>query len=218
MIQSLSTSIEELKAVFSHRSYEENTEDIPVLETNVLEIPAYDEEVMSDADQEQTIVDGYPNEDDGEKIFSMVPVFGDCESDPGENHEGEKGEPHLSAILALRFSPFNFSAIDGYPHPVLDRNEWDYYLSRFKGSEHDDPGKHLFNFHRCMLEHEFVHEDVLIKIFKFYLEGDAHKWCKSLSAASIHYLKDFHDAFNTYYEKIYPSHLVLDDCCKKFAF
>jgi hypothetical protein len=180
--------------------------------------PAYDEEVMSDTDQEQMIVDGYPNKDDREKSFSMVPVFGDCESDPGENHEGEKGEPHLLAILALRFSPFNFSAIAGYPHPVPDRNEWDDYLLRFRGSEHDDPGKHLFNFHRCMLEHDFVHEDVLIKMFKFSLEGDAREWCKSLPTTSIHSLKDFHDAFNAYYEKSYLSHLILGDYCKKFAF
>ena len=98
-----------------------------------------------------------------------------------------------------------------------DINEWDDYLIRFKGSEHDDLGKHLFNFHRCMLEHEFVHKDVLIKMFKFSLEGDAREWCQSLPAASIHSLKDFHDAFNEYYEKSYLSHLILGDCCKKFA-
>jgi hypothetical protein len=52
LIQSLSTSIEELKEDFAHRSYEENAEDILVLETNVLGSPAYDEEVMSDTNQE----------------------------------------------------------------------------------------------------------------------------------------------------------------------
>jgi hypothetical protein len=160
----------------------------------------------------------YPNKDDEEKSFSMVPIYSDCETDPGESHEGEKDETHLSAILAQSFSPFNFSAISGYPHPVLDRNEWDYYLLRFRGSEHDDPGKHLFNFHRCMIEHDFVHKYVLIKMFKFYLEGDAPEWCKSLHAASIHSLKDFHNVFNAYYVKSYLSHLILGHCCKKFAF
>jgi hypothetical protein len=55
-----------LEADFSCFSYEENAEDILVLETNVLGSPAYDEEVMSDTDQEQTTFDGYPNEDDEE--------------------------------------------------------------------------------------------------------------------------------------------------------
>jgi hypothetical protein len=54
----------------------------------------------------------------------MVPVYSDCEIDLGETHEGEKGEPHISSILASRFSPFNFSAIVGYPHPIPDRDEW----------------------------------------------------------------------------------------------
>jgi hypothetical protein len=124
----------------------------------------------------------------------------------------------MEAILAKRFPPFNFSAIVGYPHPVPAINEWDDYLPRFRGSKHDHPGEHLLKFHICMLEHGFFHEDVLIKMFKFSLEEDAREWCQSLPAASIHSLKDFHDAFNSYYEKIYLSHLILDDCCKKFAF
>jgi hypothetical protein len=160
LIQSLSTRIEELKEYFSHRSYEENTEDILVLEIVDLGSPAYDEEVMSDTHQEQTIVDGYPSEEDEEHSFSMVPIFGDYESNPGESHEGEKEEPHISAILAHIFSPFNFSAISGYTHPVLAINEWDDYLLRFRGSKHDDPSKHLLKFHVCMLDHRFFHKDV----------------------------------------------------------
>jgi hypothetical protein len=145
LIQSLSARIKELKAYFSQHSYEENAEDISVLEIEVLYSPYYDEEVISNIDQEQMTFDGYPNEDDEEQSFSMVHIYGDCESNPRESHEGEKGEPHLSAILAPRFSPFNFSAIAGYPHPVLDRDEWDDYLPRFKGSKHDNLGKHLLN-------------------------------------------------------------------------
>jgi hypothetical protein len=87
----------------------------------------------------------------------MVPVYSDCETDPGESHEGEKEEPHLSAILAQSFSPLNFSAIFGYPHLVLAINEWDDYLPRFRGSKHDHPDAHLFKFHVCMLEHGFFH-------------------------------------------------------------
>jgi hypothetical protein len=123
----------------------------------------------------------------------------------------------MEAILAKRFSPFNFSAIVGYPHPVPAINEWDDYLPRFRGSKHEHPGDHLLKFHICMLEHGFFHEDVWIKMFKFSLEEDAHEWCQSLPAASIHSLKDFHDAFNSYYEKIYPTHLIFYGCCKKLA-
>ena len=96
-------------------------------------------------------------------------------------------------------------------------NEWDDYLLRFRGSKHDHPSEHLFNLHICMLEHNFIHEDVLIKMFRFSLEEDAHEWCQSLPATSIHSLKDFYNAFNLYYKEIYMSHLILDDYCKKFA-
>jgi hypothetical protein len=68
-----------------------------------------------------------------------------------------------------------------------------------------------------MLEHGFFHKDVWIKMFNFSLEEDALGWCLSLPAASIHSLKDFHDAFNLYYEKISPTRLIFDDCCKRFA-
>jgi hypothetical protein len=123
----------------------------------------------------------------------------------------------MEAILAKRFPPFSFSSIVGYPHLVSAINECDDYLPRFIGSKHDHPGEHLLKLHICMIEHGFFHEDVLIKMFKFSLEEDAREWCQSLHAASIHSLKDFHDDFNSYYENIYLSHLILDDCCKKFA-
>jgi hypothetical protein len=94
------------------------------------------------------------------KISYMVPVYGDCESDPRRAMK-EKRRSHISQISWLiDFFPFNFLAISGYPHPVLDRNEWDDYLPRFRGSKHDNPGKHLLKFHVCMLEHGFFHEDV----------------------------------------------------------
>jgi hypothetical protein len=124
----------------------------------------------------------------------------------------------MEKILAKRYAFCDFSDIAGFPHPVPTINEWDDYLPRFRGSKYDHPGEHLFNFHQCMLEHGFVHEDVLIKLFKFSLEGNAREWCQSLPAVSIHSLKDFHVAFNSYYEKIYSADLILDNCCKESAF
>jgi hypothetical protein len=85
-------SFSELKADFACFSYEGNAEDILVLETNVFGSPAYDEEVISNTDQEQPTFDEYPSEDDEEKRFSMVPVYDDYESDPWESHEGEMEE------------------------------------------------------------------------------------------------------------------------------
>jgi hypothetical protein len=124
----------------------------------------------------------------------------------------------MEKILAKRYAFCDFSDIAGFPHPVPTINEWDDYLPRFRGSEYDHPGEHLFNFHQCMLEHGFLHEDVLIKLFKFSLEGNAREWCQSLPAVSIHSLKDFHVAFNSYYKKIYSADLILDNCCKESAF
>jgi hypothetical protein len=72
LVKSLSTRIEELEEVFARCSYEEDVEDIPVLETDVLGIPAYDEEVISNTDQEQTTFDGYTSDDDEEQRFYMV--------------------------------------------------------------------------------------------------------------------------------------------------
>ena len=123
----------------------------------------------------------------------------------------------MEKILAKRYAFCDFSDIVGFPHLVPTIIEWDDYLSRFRGSKHDHPDEHLLKFHVYILENDFFHEDVWIKMFNFYLEEDACEWCQSLPAASIHSLKDFHDAFNLYYKEIYMSHLILDDCCKKFA-
>jgi len=94
--------------------------------------------------------------------------------------------------------------------------EWDDYLPRFRGSRYDHPGEHLLNFHRCMLEHAFVYEDVLIKLFKFSLEGHASAWCQSLPAASVHSLKNFHHAFNLYYKTIFHAENMFEHCCEAF--
>ena len=72
---------------------------------------------------------------------------------------------------------------------MLSITEWGDYLPRFKGNKYEHPREHLLNFHKCRLEHDFVHEDALIKMFKFSLEEHACEWCQSLPVASIHSLK-----------------------------
>jgi hypothetical protein len=99
-------SFSELKADFVYCSYEENSEDIFVLETNVFGSHAYDEEVVSNTDQKQPIFYEYPSEDDEEQSFfmaslepcSMVPIYDNYESDPWEGHEGEKEELNVQLI------------------------------------------------------------------------------------------------------------------------
>jgi hypothetical protein len=59
-------SFSKSKAEFVRFSYKGDAEDIPILETDALGIPTYNEEVISDTGQEQTTCDGYPSEDDKE--------------------------------------------------------------------------------------------------------------------------------------------------------
>ena len=66
----------------------------------------------------------------------------------------------MEAIFSWSFQPFKFSSIPIFPHPIPTITEWGDYLPRFKGSKYDHPSDHLLNFHKCMLEHDFVHEDV----------------------------------------------------------
>ena len=69
-----------------------------------------------------------------------------------------------------------------------------------------------------MLEHNFFHEDVLIKMFRFSLKEHAREWCQSLLAASIHSSKEFHIVFHHYYKNIYLVDFPFDNCCKEFEF
>jgi hypothetical protein len=62
-------SFSDLKADVVCCSYGENAEDIPILEKMFWEALAYDEEVVSNADQKQPMFYEYPNEDDKEQEF-----------------------------------------------------------------------------------------------------------------------------------------------------
>jgi hypothetical protein len=100
LVKSLSAMIEELKADHACCSYEENAVDILVFKIDVLGSPSYDEEVSMRDDQEQTTYEGYPNKDEEEPSFLMVPletcsmahVYDDYDSDPLESHEEEMEE------------------------------------------------------------------------------------------------------------------------------
>ena len=70
----------------------------------------------------------------------------------------------MEAIVATRYAFCDFSNIAGFPHPVLSITEWHEYLPRFRGNKYEHPHEHLLNFHKCMLEHDFVPEDFLINM------------------------------------------------------
>jgi hypothetical protein len=56
----------------------------------------------------------------------------------------------MKAILARRFAPLNFSAIDGYPHLVPQIDEWKDLLPIFYEGDDDNPLKHVHEFHSLM--------------------------------------------------------------------
>ena len=101
----------------------------------------------------------------------------------------------MKAILAKRFAPLNFSAIDGYPHPVPQIDEWKDLLPRFYEGDNENLVEHVHEFHALMQQLDIHHEDILMKMFMYSLEGYARKWYRTLHASSISSLKDFHDVF-----------------------
>ena len=111
-------------------------------------------------------------------------------------------------ILANRFEFHNLSNRVGFPHLMLTITEWGDYLPRFRGIKFEPLGDHLLNFHKCMLEHVFFHDDVLIKMFIFSLEQHDCEWCQSLPATRIHSLKEFHTILHHNYKIFYPDGIL----------
>ena len=77
------------------------------------------------------------------------------------------------AIVAGRFSLFSFSIVLDFPNNVPTMDEWGDFLPRFRGDGHDHPAQHLIEFHQYMEQLNIDHEDVLLKMFMYSLEGDA---------------------------------------------
>jgi hypothetical protein len=82
----------------------------------------------------------------------------------------------MESILARRFAPFDFSGILGFPNVVPTMHEWGDYLPRFRGDDHDHPAQHLIDLHQYMDQLDIHHEDVLLKMFMYSLEGEARQW------------------------------------------
>jgi hypothetical protein len=69
-----------------------------------------------------------------------------------------------------------------------------------------------------MLKLKFLHVDVLIKLFRYSLDGAAHDWCSSLPVSSVSSLKSFHTAFHSFYEDKFSVDFLYRECCHEFDF
>jgi hypothetical protein len=85
-------------------------------------------------------------------------------------------DTRMVVILARRFAPFNFVDVPGFPNVVPTMDEWRDYLPRFREDDHDHPAQHLIDFDQYMDQLDIHHEDVLMKMFMYSLEGDARQW------------------------------------------
>jgi hypothetical protein len=68
---------------------------------------------------------------------------------------------------------------------VPDRSEWEGCLPRFREENWEMPVEFLLDFHECILKLKVIHEDVIIKLFTYSLDGVARDWCRSLPVAYI---------------------------------
>ena len=115
----------------------------------------------------------------------------------------------FDTILAQRYAPLNFSVVPGFPNTVLIMDEWGDFIPQFREKEEDNPTHHVIKFHQCMDQLSIHHEDVLIKMFMYSLDGCVRQWYRTLPASSISPLKYFHDAFYSYCKRIYPASVFL---------
>jgi hypothetical protein len=122
----------------------------------------------------------------------------------------------MERILARRFSPFNFSSVPGFPNVVPTMDEWGDFLPIFRERKEDNPTEHLREFHELMHQWEINHEDVLLNMFMFSLEGDDREWYHSLPPASISSLEQFHATFNAHCQRYYSSELICHNCCEEY--
>lgn len=122
----------------------------------------------------------------------------------------------MDAILSKRYALCDFSKIYGFPNPVPNRDEWEGFLPRFRGEDWEVPAEHLLNFHECISKLKVVHEDVMIKLFRYSLEGKSRDWCKSLPIVSVSALRGFHAAYHSFCKESYSADLLYERCCYEF--
>jgi hypothetical protein len=119
----------------------------------------------------------------------------------------------FAARISTRFSPLDFTNVYGFPNTVPDIKIWGDIVPKFGRYDDENPGQHLFEFHKLMEELNVHHEDVLMKLFMFSLENEARLWYKSLPHSSIPSLRFFHTLFHQRCKRIYSTKILFEDCC-----
>ena len=76
----------------------------------------------------------------------------------------------------------------------------------------------MLEFHELIHWLDISHEDVLMKMFVYSLDGDVHEWFQSLPVGTISSLKEFHETFHYYCKGIYSFELIIEDYCEEFKF
>ena len=114
---------------------------------------------------------------------------------------------------AGRYTHMNLASILGYRNKIPLVNSQT-YLPRFNDEKGYDATIHLFTFHKHINKLGVGwHEDSLMKLFMFSLEGYARSWYEGLLAGILSSLKDFHTIFHEHFKRHYPSLLLLQYCC-----
>lgn len=90
-----------------------------------------------------------------------------------------------SSWISSHFAALNLFDIAGSRHELLNIGICDAYLPHFRNDDGDNPTQHSRDFHDFILEMGVHHEDVIIKLFMMYLEGDTRKWYKRLPLGTI---------------------------------
>jgi len=121
-----------------------------------------------------------------------------------------------ASIVAARFAPFNFTEIAGFPHVVPAIDTWGDYLPWFREKDEDNPALHVVKFHQYMDQLNIHHEDVLMKLFMYSLDGYARQWYRNIPSSSISSLKYFHDVYYSYCKRIYLAESLFEHCCEQY--
>ena len=70
----------------------------------------------------------------------------------------------------------DFSIIVGFPTPMLDKDEWEECIHKFREGDKDILSQHLMDLHSFMYHLGIYDEYVMMKLLMTYLKGGARKW------------------------------------------
>jgi hypothetical protein len=82
-------------------------------------------------------------------------------------------DTRMQAIIVGMFSPFDFFVVPSFPNVSPTMDELGDFLPIFRENEDDNNAQRLLDFHEYMLQLGALHEDVLMNMFMYSLEGDS---------------------------------------------